>query len=68
MTTTYVYDNLRRLVQILYSNGRVTTITYDQIGNRVSVVTVCVFRQTTQKKSIRDADSLISKQNGIPKC
>jgi len=27
-------------VQILYSNGRVTTITYDQIGNRVSVVTV----------------------------
>ena len=40
MTTTYVYDNLRRLGQILYSNGRVTTITYDQIGNRVSVVTV----------------------------
>lgn len=40
MTTTYVYDNLRRLVQILYSNGRITNITYDQIGNRVSIVTV----------------------------
>ena len=40
MTTTYVYDNLRRLVQILYSNGRVTSITYDQIGYRVSIVTV----------------------------
>lgn len=40
MTTTYVYDNLRRLVQILYSNGRVTSITYDKIGNRVSIVTV----------------------------
>ena len=31
---TYTYDNLGRIIQVTYSNGRVITYTYDAAGNR----------------------------------
>lgn len=38
--TTYVYDNLGRLVSITFTGPTQSiTITYDTMGNRVSVVT-----------------------------
>lgn len=38
--TTYVYDNLGRLVSITFTGPTQSiTITYDACGNRVSVVT-----------------------------
>ena len=35
---TYVYDNLSRLVQIIYGGGTTITYTYDAAGNRTTVV------------------------------
>jgi len=37
--TTYSYDTLGRLKQAKYDNGKEINYTYDQAGNRTSVVT-----------------------------
>lgn len=37
--TTYVYDDLGRLKQALYDNGKEIDYSYDPAGNRSSVVT-----------------------------
>ena len=35
---TFTYDNLGRLVSILYFDGKTVTFSYDTCGNRTSVV------------------------------
>src|ERR1700712_1658490 len=37
--TTYVYDDLGRVTQVTYDNGRQVTYNYDAAGNRTAVVT-----------------------------
>lgn len=37
-TTSYVYDELLRLNQVTYPDGRVVTYTYDALGNRLRMV------------------------------
>lgn len=37
-SVTYSYDNLGRLIEITYSNGKKIKYTYDASGNRVTVV------------------------------
>ncbi len=34
---TYVYDELGRLIQIIYEDGSRTTYTYDAVGNRITL-------------------------------
>ena len=34
---TYIYDELGRLVQIIYEDGKTVTYTYDAVGNRVTL-------------------------------
>ena len=34
---TYVYDELNRLFQIIYEDGRRVTYTYDASGNRITL-------------------------------
>jgi YD repeat-containing protein len=33
---TYVYDELNRLIQVLYADGTTVTYTYDSVGNRLA--------------------------------
>jgi YD repeat-containing protein len=34
---TYVYDELNRLIRIIYEDGRIVNYTYDAAGNRISL-------------------------------
>ncbi len=34
---TYVYDELNRLIQVIYEDGRRVTYTYDSLGNRITL-------------------------------
>jgi YD repeat-containing protein len=34
---TYIYDELNRLIQVIYEDGRRVTYTYDAVGNRITV-------------------------------
>jgi len=36
--TSYAYDDLLRLIQVTYPDGRVVTYTYDALGNRLQLV------------------------------
>ncbi|MBX9670689.1 MAG: RHS repeat protein [Candidatus Obscuribacterales bacterium] len=40
MQATYTHDNLGRLTQIVFDNGRQVTYNFDAVGNRTSVVRV----------------------------
>lgn len=40
-SATYQYDNLGRLIKIIFANGTTVTYNYDAMGNRTSVVIVC---------------------------
>jgi len=37
VSRTYVYDELNRLIQVIYEDGRKVTYTYDASGNRITV-------------------------------
>jgi len=37
-TTTYIYDELNRLIQVTYGDGRGVTYTYDASGNRLTLI------------------------------
>ena len=37
VSRTYVYDELNRLIQVIYEDGRRVTYTYDASGNRITV-------------------------------
>ncbi len=34
-TTTYIYDELNRLIRVVYEDGRIIEYTYDEAGNRL---------------------------------
>jgi YD repeat-containing protein len=34
---SYVYDELNRLIQVIYEDGRKVTYTYDASGNRITL-------------------------------
>ena len=34
-TVTYFYDDLNRLIRVVYDNGTVIQYTYDEVGNRL---------------------------------
>jgi YD repeat-containing protein len=38
VTVTYYYDDLQRLTQANYSNGKAIVYSYDQLGNRLSEI------------------------------
>lgn len=38
-TAQYTYDELGRLIQVVYSNGKTITYSYDAAGNRTATVT-----------------------------
>lgn len=40
-TATYAYDNLNRLVSIVFTNGTTYLFVYDAVGNRTQTVTTC---------------------------
>ena len=46
-TTSYTYDDLHRLTQVIYPNGESVTYTYDAMGNRTSLVSSSPARQPT---------------------
>ena len=37
VSRTYIYDELNRLIQVIYEDGRRVTYTYDASGNRITV-------------------------------
>jgi YD repeat-containing protein len=37
VSRTYVYDELNRLIQVIYEDGRKVIYTYDALGNRITV-------------------------------
>jgi YD repeat-containing protein len=36
-TINYIYDELNRLIQVIYEDGRRVTYTYDASGNRITL-------------------------------
>jgi YD repeat-containing protein len=38
-SVSYVYDDLGRLVEVVYDDGTTITYTYDAVGNRETTVT-----------------------------
>lgn len=40
INVTYIYDNANRLIKEIYSDGKQILYTYDELGNRISKITV----------------------------
>jgi len=53
---TYEYDDLYRLIKATYSDGTVIDYTYDEAGNRLSIITKKIFKHQVDFDGDGDSD------------